>query len=280
MGVHLGRMLMEIKGHYNTGNLTMRNITMGKKFLLIGVFANALLLSGCISAPVVLASAAGTGAANSAGSSVAVPQQVDDFKIRSQIYTDLYNTKGLDGANIEVTVFNGIVLLLGQVPTDNLRQQIASQVSTINGVVVVYNQFTVGPNERVTQYTSDSWLTTKVIAAIAKKANSLHFKVVTQSGVVYLLGQVTQAEADVAVAQAQQVNGVKSIVKIFNYIAPSEAQPEVVPIQTATPVANNAPVSSVPATTAPAASNSSASVPQYAPDYGSSGNGAGSAGSD
>lgn len=263
---------MQIGHYYNTGNLTMRNMTIAKKFLLLGVLANSLLLSGCITAPMVAMGAAGTGAANSAGSSVGVPQQMTDFKIRSKIYTDLYNIPGLNGANVEVTVFNGIVLLLGQVPTAQYSQQIGSEVSTIPGVVVVYNQITVGPNEPFKQYASDSWITSKVIAAIAKKANSLHFKVVTQSGVVYLLGQVTQDEADVAVAQAQQVNGVKSIVKIFNYIAPTQAQPQVVPVQTTPAPAptNSAPVSSVPASpSAPqdASSSNGSGVPQYAPSY-------------
>lgn len=274
----------------------MRNLYIPKKLWLSFVALSAMTLSGCVSGPVVLATAGGTAAANSAGSSVSVPQQVDDLTIRSKIYTILNNMPNLHGANVEVTVFNGIVLLLGQVPSQDLMQQIVSQVSAVQGVVVVYNQMTIGPNEPITQYTSDSWITSKVIAYIAKKVNPMHFKVVTQEGVVYLLGQVTHNEADLAVQQASQVQGVKSIVKIFNYVTPTTAQPEVVPVnpsatapsptddsatqnnapatdatQAPAPAPAAAPAASAPAaqTSAPDNTDNSNSIPQYAPSYSS-----------
>lgn len=254
----------------------MRNLYMRKKFLLSVLVLSVMVLPGCVSAPVVLATAGGTTAANSAGSSVTVPQQVDDLTIRSHVYTILNNMPNLNGANVEVTVFNGIVLLLGQVGNNDLMQQIVSQTSAIKGVVVVYNQMTIGPNEPVTQYTSDSWITSKVIANLAKKVNPIHFKVVTQNGVVYLLGQVTHPEADLAVQQASQVAGVRSIVKIFNYVNPTAAQPEVVPVNAnaasnVTPAAaapqNAAPAAVAPASASPPSNSNSDGIPQYAPDY-------------
>jgi osmotically-inducible protein OsmY len=264
----------------------MGNLYMPKKLLVGAVLLSLVTLSGCVSAPIVLASAGGTAAASSAGSSVGVPQQFDDLTIRSKIYTILNNTPNLNGANVEVTVFNGIVLLLGQISSNDLMQQIVSQTSAIPGVVVVYNQMTVGPNEPLSVYTNDSWITSKVIANITKKVNPLHFKVVTQNGVVYLLGQVTHNEADLAVQQASQVTGVKSIVKIFNYINPTTAEPEVVPVSpstaapssastsapaTAAATSNAAPAAATSApASAPAAGSSTdnGGVPQYAPTYG------------
>ena len=243
----------------------MRNLTMHKKLLIIGVLASITALSGCISAPIVFGAAGGTVAANSAGSSVAVPQQVSDLTIRSNIYTILNNMPGLDGANVEVTVFNGIVLLLGQVGSQDIMQKIVSQTSALDGVSVVYNQMTVGSNEPLSQFTSDSWITSKVIASMTKKINPTHFKVVTQGGVVYILGQVTHDEAATAVAQVQEVSGVKSIVKIFNYVNPTKAQPEVVSVN---PDAQVPPEASNPQAAVPAASNNSDAIPQYAPSYG------------
>lgn len=240
------------------------------------IATSAIFLSGCISAPVVFAGAAGTGGANVAGSSLGVSQQATDLTIKSDIFTILNNMKGLNGANVEVTVFNGIVLLLGQIPTQSLKNQLASQVSEINGVVVVYNQLTIGPNVTFGRFADDGWITSKVKTNMVGKVNPLHFKVVTQEGVVYLLGQVTQEEGNQAAQIAAQTSGVKEVVKIFNYIAPTQAVPSTVePVPAATSSANTqaaAPVSSpVPSAVNPgaqaAASVSNQNVPQYAPNY-------------
>lgn len=250
----------------------MRNLTIHKNLWFVGILTSFTALSGCVSAPVVFGAAGGTVVANSAGSSVSVPQQATDLTIRSNIYTILNNMPGINGANVEVTVFNGIVLLLGQVGSEDLMQKIVSQTSALDGVLVVYNQMTVGPNEPLSRYTSDSWITSKVIASMAKKINPTHFKVVTQDGVVYILGQVTHDEANIAVEQAQQVSGVKSIVKIFNYVSPTKAQPEVVSVD---PNAKAPPEASNPQAAASTASASSSSgndgIPQYAPSYGADG---------
>lgn len=231
-----------------------------KKFSIVGLAA--VLLSGCIAPPIVLAGAAGTGTANVAGSSVPIGQQVDDLQIKSDIFTILNNMPGLNGANVEVTVFNGIVLLLGQVPTQSIKDQLASQSSQIKGVVIVYNQLTVGPNVTFSRFADDSWITSKVKGNMVGQVNPLHFKVVTQQGVVYLLGQVTQEEGDAAAAVAAQTSGVIKVVKIFNYIAPaSTATPT-----TVAPAPAPAPIPAAPApVSTPSASSNS--IPQYAPNY-------------
>lgn len=250
---------------------------MHKLNQVILVGSLSIFLSGCISAPIVFAGAAGTGGANVAGSSIDVTQQGTDLNIKSNIFTILNNMKGLNGANIEVTVFNGIVLLLGQIPTQDLKDQLASQISEINGVVVVYNQLTVGPNVSFGRFADDTWITSKVKSNMVGKVNPLHFKVVTQQGVVYLLGQVTQEEGDQAAEVAAQTSGVVEVVKIFNYIAPTAATPTtVMPNPTAStngtqvpaaPVKSAAPSSVNPAASAGAAVANPSSIPQYAPSY-------------
>ena len=100
-----------------------------KNVVLISL--SGLFLSGCISAPVIWAGAAGAGGSNVAGNSVGIGQQWNDLTIKSDVFTILSNFPGLDGANVEVTVFNGIVLLLGQVPTQAIKDQLASQVANI-----------------------------------------------------------------------------------------------------------------------------------------------------
>ncbi len=250
----------------------------------------AVFLSGCVAAaPVVAAGAAGTGGANVAGSTLGIGQQYDDLSIKGSIATIIQNIPGLAGANVEVTVFNGIVLLLGQVPTQDMKDQLATQVSQIKGVVIVYNQLSVGPNVTFSRFADDAWITSKVKTNMVGQVNPLHFKVVTQEGVVYLLGQVTEDEGNQAAQIAAQTSGVVKVVKIFNYIYPTAATPTSIsgsavgtssssvnatsavvvtstaaepPAQSAAPVTD---ASSTSASVTPTPNPSS--IPQYAPNY-------------
>ncbi|MBT5876387.1 MAG: BON domain-containing protein, partial [Candidatus Latescibacteria bacterium] len=68
--------------------------------------------------------------------------------------------------------------------------------------------------------TNDSWLTTKTKSALSAsdKADASRIKVVTENGVVYMMGLLTRAEADAAVEITRQIQGVQKIVKVFEYI--------------------------------------------------------------
>lgn len=264
---------------------------MHKLKSVILVSLSGVFLSGCISAPIIWAGAAGAGGTNVAGNSVGVSQQWDDLTIRSNIYTLLNNIPHLNGANVEVTVFNGIVLLLGQVPTEEVKNQLADQVANIQGVLVVYNQLNVGANVAFSRFADDSWITSKVKANMVGQVNPLHFKVVTQQGVVYLLGQVTQSEGDQATAVAAQTSGVQKVVKIFNYISPTDAVPQTVNSNTSaaiTPTVSAAAVPTVTPAAPPAALpatqvtplSSPSAIPQYAPNYDLPNDPVGSAASD
>jgi osmotically-inducible protein OsmY len=234
-------------------------------------------LSGCVAvAPVVAAGAAGAGTANVAGSSATVPQQLTDIKIKSQI-SGIATTLKVSNANIEATVFNGIVLLLGQIPTEDAKVALAAQIAKLPDVVIVYNQLTVGPNIDFSTYANDSWITSKVKANMIPDVDPLHFVVVTQDGVVYLLGQVTQDEGDTAAKIASETSGVTRVVKIFNYISSTPAVPTTVTPanqtytsgEAASPAA--APVAAAPTTTTVSSSGSanSSNIPEYAPNYNS-----------
>lgn len=124
-----------------------------------------------------------------------------------------------DESHIEVTVFNGIVLLTGETPTQALRQQAEEAAISSPGIKRVYNQITIqGPTSTLTR-TSDSWITTKVKSKMLATENlkSGSIKVVTENGVVYLMGLVHRKQADVAVEIARRISGVQKVVKIFQY---------------------------------------------------------------
>lgn len=230
------------------------------KTLVCGVMItlSSLTLSGCF-APLVIAGVAGAGAANVAGSSVSVGTQVSDTKIKTQVIGILHtmNNQLAYQSNVEVTVFNGIVLLLGQVPSQAISNSIAKQTSAIEGVNLVYNQLTVGPSVTFTTYTHDAWITAKVKSSMIGTVDPLHFKVVTQQGIVYLMGRVTKTEGESAANAARQVPGVKQVVEAFSYIVELKPTLNPMPASTSSPNPPAAPAQTqLPQAEQPASSNS------------------------
>jgi osmotically-inducible protein OsmY len=171
-----------------------------------------LALNGCLG----VVAAGGAVAANTAGSNLTIGTQVDDVTIKTKAinvlnkYPDLVNN-----SNVEITVFNHIVLILGQVPSQALSDNIASDISQITNVRMVYNRLTIGKPVSFGTYAHDSWLTTKVKAALIGKVNPAEFTVVTENSVVYLVGLVTQADGNVAALAASKVSGVDQVVRAY-----------------------------------------------------------------
>jgi osmotically-inducible protein OsmY len=127
---------------------------------------------------------------------------------------------GLADANISVTSFDGIVLITGQVSSADLIPIATAQVEPLRNVRKVHNELTVAGETSLLSRTNDSWLTTKVKSALAasESSDATRIKVVTENGVVYLMGLVTRVEADAAVGITRDIQGVQKIVKVFEYI--------------------------------------------------------------
>lgn len=206
---------------------------MTKKLLLPVIIATSLfILSAC--APVVIA---GAGAAvvgtNIAGSSVDSRTGISDKSIQFKAISLLNDYPELKGrSNIEPVVFNHIILLLGQVPNQALSAELAARMAKIPGVSVVYNQLTIGNPVNIGDYLKDGWISSKVISAMMTSGvNTLKFKVVTEKGIVYILGVVPKAEGERAAEIAANVSGVKKVIRVFHYL-PERSQ------STASPLAN------------------------------------------
>ncbi|MCC7515919.1 MAG: BON domain-containing protein [Pseudomonadales bacterium] len=122
--------------------------------------------------------------------------------------------------NITVVSFNGVVLLLGQVPSETLRTKAAEAASKVQKVRQVQNELTVGRNITFGARSYDSWLTTKVKTKYAfnNDVNGQRVKVVTENKVIYLMGLMKRREADLAASSAQTTSGARRIVKAFEYI--------------------------------------------------------------
>ena len=177
----------------------------------------ALLLQGCI---FVVGAAIGAAAATGVYDHRQMSYTLRDMKTANQIVKRIRaNPDMRDNCHIEVTVFNGVVLLSGQTPTDEWRQQAGEIAKSADNVDKVYNQLTIeGPTSSLTR-TSDSWITTKIRSLMLanQELKSSSIKVITENGTVYLMGIVTREQADMAVNIARQVAGVQKVLKIFQY---------------------------------------------------------------
>ena len=120
-----------------------------------------------------------------------------------------------------MTSYNGIVLVTGEVLTDELRSQVIKVISELPDVKLVHNELVVGNLTSFESRSGDTWITSKVKSQMlsTKELKSTLIKVVTENDVVFLMGIVTEKEAEKAVNVARNVTGVERVVKIFEYIS-------------------------------------------------------------
>ncbi len=125
--------------------------------------------------------------------------------------------------HFNVTAYNGTVLVTGEAPTEKLRQKIISIIQTITGVKLIHNEIKVAPLSSFSTRAHDTLITAKVKSSLSNVKNLPGFdatrvKVITENGVVYLLGLVHKNEGLVATEIARRETGVKQVVKIFEII--------------------------------------------------------------
>ena len=176
----------------------------------------ATLLAGC--APILVAGAVG-GAALVATDRRSTGAQVDDEAIELKISNNVGTGFG-DRVHVNVTSFNGIVLLTGEVPTPDLVASIEQIARTTPKVRRIVDELAVIPVTDLNSRTNDTYITSKVKARFveANKFAPNHVKVVTERQIVYLMGLVTHAEADTAAQIAATTSGVTRVVKLFEYL--------------------------------------------------------------
>lgn len=122
-------------------------------------------------------------------------------------------------SRIVVTSYNGVILLAGQTPRSELKDLAAQSARRVQGVKKVYNELQVQAPASLLARSNDSLLTTKIKTQMLADASvpSSRIKIVTENGLVYMLGLVTRAEADQATRVVQGVSGVQKVVRLFEY---------------------------------------------------------------
>lgn len=186
-----------------------------RKFLPLLMLAVIPALQGCF--PVV-ATGVGAGAlmvADRRTSGTYIEDQAIEIKAMNRL-----NDKFNDTVHVTVTSYNRNVLLTGQAPSDALKNEVEQVVRTVPNVASVLNEMAIGPLTPFSSHSNDTYITSKVKARMieANKFPANQVKVVTENGVVYLLGFVTRKEADDAVEIARTTSDVKKVVKVFEYM--------------------------------------------------------------
>ncbi len=126
--------------------------------------------------------------------------------------------------HVNVNSFNRKVLLTGEITDQAAKAAVEKEVRAIDGVLSVTNELEIAGPASYTSRTNDTLITTKVKASLVdmKTISATSFKVITERGVVYLMGRVTEREGQVAGDVARSVSGVAKVVKVLEYISEEE----------------------------------------------------------
>ena len=193
------------------------------KKVALSVCAASLLvgtLAACV--PLVI------GGAAAGGSLVATDRrtsgaQLEDEGIELRGTSRIRSSLG-DRGHINLTSYNRQVLLTGEVPTAQDKQLVEQIVSRVENVTTVVNELAVAGNSSLTQRSADTLVTGRVKAQLidAPDLFSNAFKVISERGTTYLMGRVTQREADRATNVVRGTPGVQKVVRIFEVISEDE----------------------------------------------------------
>lgn len=189
--------------------------------ILFGAVFVVPLLQGC---PAVLVAGVGTTAVvadDRRTTGVFVEDQNIELKVAHEIGKKYGKTNGVD---VRGTSFNRFVLLNGEVPNEEIRNDIATIASAVENVRNVQNEIQVGPPTTTRQKATDSATTSKVKTSLlrARDIQTNHVKVVTRDNVVYLMGLVSPEEADTATEVARTTGGVEKVVRVFEIEQPQQ----------------------------------------------------------
>lgn len=187
-----------------------------KKLVYAALLLSTLNLQGCVLV------AAGAGAATSAvvvNDRRSIQTMTDDQNIEFTAQSQINQNAAYNTSHIVVVSFNHAVLLVGQVSTDDVRQNVEAMVQALPKVTRVYNELDVAASTSAVTRSKDALITAKVKTQMlgTQGLNSGQIKVVTENGVVYLMGVVTHKQADLASDVARRVNDVQRVVTLFEY---------------------------------------------------------------
>ena len=188
---------------------------------LILLAALVPVLSGCFGAAAVGVGAGALAFADRRATEVQVTDEGIELRSGSRI-SEKYGSN----THVNVTSYNRTVLLTGEVPDAGAKAAIEKIVAEVPNVKAISNELQVAGTSTLAARSNDTYITSKVKARFidTNKFAANHVKVVTEAGVVYLMGLVTQTEANDAVEVARTTGGVLKVVRVFEIIGADEAR--------------------------------------------------------
>ncbi|WP_350282595.1 BON domain-containing protein [Nitrosomonas sp.] len=186
--------------------------------LVLGV-QTLFLLTGCV--PMVL-----TGVGVGAGTGALMVEDrrssgmyIEDERIELKTSRRIGERLG-DKVHVNITSFNRNVLLTGEAPDESTRKEVEKLTMSVENVLNVSNEIIVAPKSSLASRSNDTLITSKVKARFINNRvfQVNHIKVITENGVVYLLGLVKRNEGETATRIASTTESVTKVVKVFEYL--------------------------------------------------------------
>lgn len=147
--------------------------------------------------------------------------KVNDQEIETIARVNIKKTDPqLEHAHVNIDSFNALVLLTGQVPSEELRNLVAETVYKLNPVREVHNELVVREATNFGERSIDSWISTKIKAQLLadSETESRRVRIITEMKTVYLMGMVTHAEAERITNMVSHTSDVQQVVKVFEYL--------------------------------------------------------------
>jgi osmotically-inducible protein OsmY len=196
------------------------NSSFSLRCVAAAVLASSTLLTGC--APLLIGGAA-VGSMMVFSDRRTSGTQLEDQSIEMKAVNRARDLVGERG-HVNATSYNRVVLITGEVPTEAERTAVEKSIAQVENVKSTVNELAVMGPTSMTARSNDAVLSSKVKATFvdAKDLHANAFKVISERGTVYLMGRVTDREADRATELARSVSGVQRVVRVFEVITEAE----------------------------------------------------------
>jgi len=180
------------------------------------ILITLLILQACAIAVVTSGVAGGSMAHDRRTTGTVIEDQAIELKVNQAFYHDEEINKQ---SHWNVTSYNTIVLITGEVPNEELRRKMIDIAQEIEKVSLVHDEMTIAAPSSLLSRSSDTLVTSKVKTKLLtdKNVDGLRVKVVTENGVVYLMGLMSEEEAERVTEITRQTGGVQKVVKLFQY---------------------------------------------------------------
>ena len=187
--------------------ISLKSVCLGLLLL-----ASSILAGGCVPAVTLLA-------IDVVRDERAPRAYWQDYKTEMEMRFSIYRNKAISDTNVNVTIWNAVVLLTGEVPDQQTIDRILDIAKSHDYTRQVVNRIELAGRTNMASRINDSWLTGRVKTAlvVSGTVDPTRFKVVTERANVYLMGLVTSAEATEAVMIVRSVPGVVRVIKVFEY---------------------------------------------------------------